>query len=199
MTTQIFLICPPDADAAFAAVLEQTLAAAPVSAVLIPRAAQAENAYKSLCKALVPVIQQAGAAALVEGDAGLVKLLKADGLHAPLPPKDLKAAVGALRPQFIVGAAAIEGRHDAMSKGELDVDYVFFGSLSSPIEDEMRETAQWWAETMEIPAVLSDPMADAQSADAGGCEFFAIGQGLWQAPEGPVAALVALTQALERT
>ena len=69
----------------------------------------------------------------------------------------------------------------AMEAGELDIDYVFFGPLSGPIEPAARELARWWAETMTVPSVLSDPLADLATADAEGCEFIALGEKLWTA------------------
>ena len=58
--------------------------------------------------------------------------------------------------------------------------------------------ARWWAELMEIPGVLSDPAATAESATAEGAEFIALGQSLWSAPEGVTARLAAIVAALER-
>jgi thiamine-phosphate pyrophosphorylase len=61
-----------------------------------------------------------------------------------------------------------------MRQGELGIDYILFGPLSGSISPEAREMAQWWAQTMEIPSVLSDPGASTQSYDAAGCEFIGL-------------------------
>ena len=169
---QVFLIAPADADpAGFATALAPVLAATDVSALLLPRGAHAENAYKALVKSVVPVAQANNCAVLIEGEPGWVRLLGADGLHVAGPLAAVKQAVAALKPQMIVGATADASRHDAMTKGELDVDYIFFGPLSGSMSADMRDMAQWWAETMQIPAVISDPETLAPSSE--GCEFVA--------------------------
>jgi thiamine-phosphate pyrophosphorylase len=112
---------------------------------------------------------------------------------------DLKAATSALKPDYIVGAGQIASRHDAMSKGELGPDYVFFGPLSGPRDPEQREMARWWAQIMEVPSVLSDPAATADTATSEGSEFIGLGDSLWSAPEGVTARLEAIAKALETT
>lgn len=175
MSAELFLVAPTDLPAdALAAALGATLAAHDVAALLLPRGQLAENAYKTLCKAIVPLAQQAGAAVLVEGEPGLVRLVGADGLHVSGGVKAVEAAIKALKPQLIVGAGDVRSRDDAMRKGEVAVDYILFGPLSGPISAEARELARWWAETMEIPSVLSDPEATPDRFDAEGCEFIGL-------------------------
>jgi len=201
MSAQIFLIAPADAEVtAFAPLLEGALASAPVSALLLQRGARGENAYKDYVKALAPIAQAEGCAVLVEGEPGLVRTLGVDGLHVfgsakALP--DARAAASSLKPDMIVGAGPVTSRHDAMTLGELDIDYVFFGPLSGPLPAESREMAAWWSETMEVPAVLSDPEASAESIDPAGCEFVALGESVWKAPQGAAIALSEIAQRLE--
>ncbi len=198
MTAQIFLIAPADIDSpACLRQLDEALAASPVAAMLLPRGNRAEGAYKTLVKTVAPRAQAAGVAVLIEGEPGLVRMLGADGLHVHGGLAELKAATSALKPDFIVGAGDIASRHDAMSKGELGPDYLFFGPLSGPRDPEQREMARWWAEIMELPSVLSDPAATAESATAEGGEFIGLGDSLWGAPEGVTARLAAITKALE--
>ena len=92
-------------------------------------------------------------------------------------------AIAALKPDLIVGAGDIGSRHDAMQKGELDIDYILFGPLSGAISQDEREMARWWAETMEIPSVLSDPSAGYADHEAEGCEFIGIGLDLSEKAE----------------
>ena len=197
MTAQIFLIAPADADAATCSrMLEEALAAAPVAALLLPRGSRSEGSYKSLVKTVVGKAQGAGVAVLIEGDPGLVRMLGADGLHVEGDVGDVKAATDALKPDYIVGAGQIASRHDAMSKGELGADYIFFGPLSGPRDPEQREMARWWAEIMEVPSVLSDPSATADTATAEGGEFIGLSDSIWAAPEGVTARLEAIAKAL---
>lgn len=198
MTAQIFLIADPDADATSCMrLLDEALAAAPVAALLLPRGQRSEGSYKSLVKSVTPRAQAAGVAVLIEGDPGLVRMLGVDGIHVEGDVGDVKAATAALKPDYIVGAGRIASRHDAMSKGELGPDYVFFGPLSGPRDPEQREMARWWAEIMEVPSVLSDPAATAESATAEGSDFIGLGESVWKAPEGVSARLEAIARALE--
>jgi thiamine-phosphate pyrophosphorylase len=201
MTAQIFLIAPADADlATFAPILEGALASVPVSALFLPRGSRGENAYKDFVKVAAPIAQAEGCAVLIEGEPGWVRTLGVDGLHVLGSAKALptaKAAVSALKPQLIVGAGPAASRHDAMTLGELDIDYVFFGPLEGDLPAEARDMATWWSETMEVPAVLSDPQADGETADPSGCEFLAVGESVWKAPQGAAIALSQIAQRLE--
>jgi thiamine-phosphate pyrophosphorylase len=175
MSAEIFLIAPTDQPIEqLVAALNVTLDRDEVAALLLPRGSLAENAYKELAKRIVPLAQAKGAAVLIEGEPGLVRLVGADGLHVPGGIKAVEEAIAALKPRMIVGAGDIHSRDDAMLKGEAGVDYILFGPLSGSISAPEREMAQWWAETMEIPSVLSDPEAGPASYDAGDCEFIGL-------------------------
>lgn len=175
MSAEIFLVAPADLSAeTLGPALKATLAAHEVAAVLLPRGTLAENAYKTLVKAVAPLAQKAGAAVLIEGAPGLVRLLGVDGLHVPDGIEAVREAVEALKPEMIVGVGDVHSRDDAMGQGELNVDYILFGPLSGAITPDEREMARWWAETMEIPSVLSDPAADFAEYDAEGCEFIGL-------------------------
>ncbi len=175
MSAEIFLIAPTDIAPER---LKQALRAAfdqhEVAALLLPRGQLAENAYKALCKEIVPLAQSQGAAVLVEGQPGLVRLVGADGLHVAAGIKAVRDAISALKPDLIVGVGDVGTRDDAMGNGELGIDYILFGPLSGSISPETRELAHWWAETMEIPSVLSDPDASATAYEAEGCEFIGL-------------------------
>lgn len=160
MRAQIYLITPPDVDPAFASILQSTLEGNDVAAVLIQRGDREDDAYIKVAKALIPIAQNGGAAALLDNMPEAVNKLGADGVHMTGAAKDILSAVKNLKPASIVGAGGIHTKHDAMTKGELNVDYVFFGHLApGKSEDEFSpETlADWWAETMEIPAIAFSP------------------------------------------
>ena len=176
MSAELFLIAPADVPAEnLGPALKATFAEREVAALLLRRGTLSENAYKTLVKSVAPLAQEAGAAVLIEGAPGLVRLLGVDGLHVSSGIDAASEAVAALKPQMIVGVGDIHSRDDAMSVGELNVDYILFGPLSGTISEPEREMARWWAETMEIPSVLSDPGADYAGYEAEGCEFIGLG------------------------
>lgn len=178
----LFLIAPSEAEAAaFAAALPGVLDRTPARVLLLPRGRRSEGDYKALVKAAAPIAQKRDVAVLIEGEPGDVKKLGADGLHVTGAADVLGEAIEALKPDYIVGAAGLNSRHDAMEAGELDIDYVFFGPLSGPIDPDARELARWWAETMTVPSVLSDPDTDPATVVDEGCEFIAVGGAIWGA------------------
>ena len=196
MAPQLYLITPPNAEPdSLLPTLMAVLSAAPFSALLVARGDQGDAAYASLVAAAINVGQGAGCAVLVENDITLAKRLGADGVHVIGGPAALKAAVAALKPAMIVGAGDLHSRHDAMTAGELDIDYVFFGSTGGQNDAQAADLAEWWAQTFEVPAVLSQPEATAETADARGAEFLALSQSLWSAAD-PAKAMQAVAASL---
>jgi len=199
MTAQIFLIAPADAQpATFAARLQAMLAAHETPVLLVPKGERSDADYKSLLKAILPVAQSAGCAVLLDNDIALAKAIGADGVQITGSSKAIKEAIAALKPDMIVGAGPVKTRDDAMTAGELGADYVFFGPLAGALDDETRDMAFWWAEAMQVPSVISDPKASADTLAFGNCEFVALSENLWQAPNGPDAALSAFAEVLEK-
>lgn len=169
----IFLIAAQGADIA------RALAELPAKALLLSRG-EDDGGYSDWVKSVVPLAQKHDVAVLIEGTPADAKTLAADGLHVTGGLDLVKAAVAALKPGFIVGAGGIGGRDDAMAAGEAGVDYVFFGPTSGSIDARTRELARWWAEVMEVPAVLSDPEARDADASSEGCEFIGLGEAAWR-------------------
>jgi thiamine-phosphate pyrophosphorylase len=196
MAPQLYLITPPNAAPdSLLPMLMAVLSAAPFSALLVPRGEMNEAAYGKLVAAAVNVGQGAGCAVLVENDIAVAKRLGADGVHVTGGPAALKAAVAALKPAMIVGAGGLHSRHDAMTAGEMDIDYVFFGGTDGRADAQAADLAEWWAQTFEVPAVLSQPDATAESANARGAEFLALSHSLWSATE-PARTMQAIAASL---
>src|SRR5512144_3125954 len=164
------------------AAVETLLASAPVAAVLIaPDGAPLDAAHT---KPIVDLVQARGVAALIEADAALARILRADGVHLPWS-KDVVGRYGTAREilggRFIVGADAGRFRDDAMTLGEAGADYVGFG-IPGHVED--RQTARerqlelvaWWAEIFEPPCVAFDveTIEDAARLVGAGADFVAL-------------------------
>ena len=198
MIAQLYLIAPPDADAkSFPQLLASILARTDVAALLLPRGNRGDADYRKLVTGALAIGQAAGCAVLIEGTPALARTLGADGLHVGGDLESVSAAVAALKPDLIVGVGDVANRDNAMTAGELGVDYIMFGPFSGAIAPDVRELAGWWAETMEIPSVLSDPEATAETADANGCEFLALSGSVWSAGD-PVAMIAAIADRLEQ-
>lgn len=151
--------------------LRAALKAAPVACVLL-RGADGGALAPALAKALVKIVQDQGIAVLIGDDAGLARMVKADGLHlawSKAPIAAYREARDILGKHAMIGADAGRSRHDAMELGEAGADYVAFG-IPAHVED--RETAEerqldlvsWWSEIFEVPAVAFDVAHEAHAA-----------------------------------
>lgn len=197
MAAQLYLITPPDADPArFDRLLMAVLTGPEVAAILVRRGERDEEAYARLVDRVVQVGQAAGAAVLVEDDVALARRSRADGVHITAGGVTaIRAATEALKPDGIVGVGNIRSRHDAMSFGELDVDYLLFGALDGATQPDAEELCRWWVETFEVPAVLSVPGADPARLASSGAEFVACSDTVWKSAD-PGAALAGIERAL---
>lgn len=150
-----------ETGAAAAERLSAALTAAQVAAVLIRPAAGTTLEARQL-KPLVEAAQAAGAAALIEDEAELVRVVKADGVHLT-PCDDTVAAYedarSMLGTRYIVGADPGSSRDDAMTLAELGADYIAFSLAGAGDSAARNELAAWWAEIFQVPCVALDVTA----------------------------------------
>lgn len=180
MAVDIFLITDPETDLErTAALLKATLERVNAAAVLIAAGEADDYAYVERAKALAPIAQAHDCAAILDGRPSLVKSARADGVHMSGGITALREAIETLKPDYIVGTGDIGSRHEAMVRGELDIDYLMFGDRDAP-ELDGREMADWWAETFEVPSVYFASQADAGTLWERASEFVAFAQADWE-------------------
>jgi thiamine-phosphate pyrophosphorylase len=156
----------------------------------------------ALAKRLIPMIQEAGAAALLTGDTQIVGRAGADGFHSEGTAEDLAQTIEDLQPARIVGAANLRSRHDAMEAGEVGADYVFFGNLTpgetrGNADDLLLDRAGWWQPIFETPCVVLATRADmVATLGTAGADFVALDLAVFDVA-GVAAAEVALATCLE--
>ncbi|MGF7157219.1 thiamine phosphate synthase [Bartonella heixiaziensis] len=125
-------------------------------------------------------IQKNDAALLIAGDSRIAGRIKADGLHIEGDFNALEYFENQKKEQKIIGFGNLRNRHSAMLAGEAGVDYLFFGKLSADKKPHAHprnlQLARWWAEIMEIPAVVQAGSDFATFDDVlkTACEFIAI-------------------------
>jgi thiamine-phosphate pyrophosphorylase len=178
------------------------LAAADVAAVLIRLRLADQRGMISCVKALAPVIQNAGAALLLDGHVELVGRAGAEGAHLT-GLKAMEDALPSLKPDRIAGVGGLTTRHDSMTAGEAGADYVLFGEPDTlgerPSADAIVERLQWWAELFEPPCVgFAGSSEEAYAFAAAGADFVLLGDYIWTDTRGAAAALAEAGQAIKQ-
>jgi thiamine-phosphate pyrophosphorylase len=191
---RLYLAVPASIDAAGAsAALAAALAAADVAAVLLRLPAADERSLINHVKALASVVQDRGAALLLDGHPELVAKAGADGAHLP-DIAEFQAALAALKPERIAGCGGLDTRHDAMSAAEGGADYVMFGEPDAdgerPSFDAVLERIAWWAEVFEIPCVgFAAAANEIEPLVAAGADFIALGEWVFDDTRGAAQAI----------
>ena len=209
--TRLYLITPPQiADVAgFARILEAALGAGDVASLQL-RLKGADGmidmpATREVSRAVTAMAQEAGVAVLINDSAELAKELSADGVHVGWDDSPVQAARKLLGPDAIVGATAKNSYHKAMQAGEDGADYVAFGAFyptatkDGTVPAEL-ELLQVWQAAMLIPCVAIGGITvdNAEPLVTAGADFIAVSSGVWAHPDGPVAAVKAFNDLLDR-
>ncbi|KEC56448.1 thiamine phosphate synthase [Bartonella koehlerae] len=125
-------------------------------------------------------IQNNGAALLIASEWRIAERIKADGLHIEGDLKALEHFNHQKNEQKIIGFGNIRNRHCAMVAGEAGVDYLLFGKLGADKKPHAHprniQLARWWAEIMEIPAIVQagSDFATFDEVIKTACEFIAV-------------------------
>lgn len=197
---RLCLISPPSIDAvAFPGLLKAALAAGDVAALILTATDE------SIVKPLVKIAQDAEVAALVVDDTRLAGRSHADGIHIEAGMGELKIALEKFRGRSIVGAAGARTRHEAMTFGEIEPDYLFFGRLDGDtglgIFPKALDLAAWWSGLFEIPAMVmgGNALASVTEAAAAGIEFVALRMAVWDHAAGAAEAVTEANRLIRAT
>jgi thiamine-phosphate pyrophosphorylase len=200
---RLYLATPVvDDPAKLVADLPGLLTAADIAAVLLRLKETDQRGMISRVKAIAPVVQQAGAALLLDGHVELVARGGADGAHLS-GIEALEEALPSLKPDRIAGVGQLITRHDSMTAGERGADYVLFGEPDAagkrPSPEAIAERLSWWAELFEPPcigyAVSREEVTEFVTA---GADFVLVDDLVWTDVRGPAAALADLDRAMRQ-
>ena len=206
---RLYLITPPVADpAAFARELESALGAADIAAVLLQFAPADERALIERAKAVAEIVQRRDVAILLDGCPEIVARAGADGAHLS-GIETFAAALALLKPDRIAGSGGLSSRHDAMLAAETGADYVMFGEPPPPPHaddrggggrlpfEDLLERLTWWAELFELPCVgYAASLDEVGPLVATGADFIALGEWIWNEPQGVAASVAAAAEIL---
>ena len=173
--------------------LTESLAAADIAAVLLRLPDIDERGRVNRVKALAPMVQDKGAALLIDGHPELAARAGADGAHLG-GIEAFRTALATLKPARIAGCGGLVTRHDAMLAAEAGADYVMFGepdeNRNRPSFDAVVERVAWWAEVFEIPCVgFAATLDEVQPIAAAGADFVAVGDCIFGDARGCAAAV----------
>ena len=200
---RLYLATPEiDDPSQLAAGLPGLLAAADVAAVLLRLKQTDQRTLISRIKALAPVVQDGGAALLLDGHVELAARAGADGAHLT-GIAAMEDALPSLKPDRIAGVGGLTTRHDSMAAGEAGADYVLFGEPDvrgqRPSVEAIAERLQWWAELFEPPCVgFAVSCEEAAEFAAVGADFILVGDFIWADPRGAETALIEVEQAIRQ-
>jgi thiamine-phosphate pyrophosphorylase len=200
---RLYLATPVvDEPSSLLASLPGLLAGADVAAVLLRQKPTDQRTMISRIKALAPVVQQHGAALLLEDHVELVARAGADGAHLS-GIAAMEEALPSLKPDRIAGVGGLTTRHDSMAAGEAGADYVLFGEPDAagqrPSVEAIAERLEWWAELFEPPCVgFAISREEAHEFAAAGADFVLVGDFIWNDARGAAAALADAEQTIRQ-
>jgi len=202
---QLYLITPPtiaDLDA-FARDLDAALGAGDVAAVQIRLKPASDDEIRAAVAKLKPVCHAHGVVVLLNDRPDLARATGCDGVHVGQEDTSVAEARRLLGEDAMIGATCHDSRHLAMEAAEAGADYVAFGAFFATDTKQTTHRPEMdiltiWQETMETPCVAIGGITveNAALVAAAGADFVAVSGGVWNAPEGPAAAVSALNRVL---
>ena len=199
---RLYLITPPKFELeVFALSLDETLREGDIACLQIrlkqPNGSPAEDdTIRRAVEILCPLAQQYNVAVLLNDRPDLARDLDCDGVHIGQNDMDYRQARTLLGENAIIGVTCHASRHLAMLAGDAGADYVAFGAFfdtktKDTIARPSLDILTWWQEVMEPPCVAIGGITPENGGTlaAAGADFLAVSGGVWQHPEGPVAAV----------
>jgi thiamine-phosphate pyrophosphorylase len=186
------------------ALLEQALGGGDVACIFMGANGLDDQAFLSQCKALVGLARKHDVAVIVAGDTRIGGRAEADGILIENGLDSLKDAIARFSPQKIVGCGGVRERHRALEAGELNPDFMFFGSLDKDIRPVPHKKnlamANWWAQMVEIPCAVmgGNSLESAIDVAMSGAEFVVLSKAVFADQDGPGEAVNKANQLLDK-
>lgn len=197
---QLYLVTPPQFElSSFPDQLARALDAVEIACLRLELATRDEDTISRAADACREVAHSRDIAIVIADHVLMVERLGLDGVHFTDGSRQVRKTRKDLGKDAIVGAFCGTSRHDGMTAGEQDADYVSFGPLSGANlgtgETAERELFEWWTEMIEVPIVAEGGLTEALVRDLTPVtDFFSFGEEIWNA-DNPVAMLATLAAA----
>jgi thiamine-phosphate pyrophosphorylase len=201
---QLYLISPLDVGGDFPSRLEAALAGGPVAAFQFRVKNVDQHEAARLAEPLQRICAEREVAFIVNDDMGLAKRIGADGVHLGQGDGDPREARRLLGPAAQIGVTCHDSRHLAMEAGEAGADYVAFGAFFPTTTKETHHRPDpsilgWWSRVFEIPCVAIGGITPEKGRVLveAGADFLAVSSAVWNAENGPEAAVAKFIETLE--
>ena len=192
---RLFLITPPNIEIeSFIELLDDTLSDSDVAILLLASDSIDRDSMNSNYKPIQRVAHQHKISALIQNNLEFANENDVDGIQID-ELNALKETLAKSKSFEIVGATEIKSKHDAMIKGEAEIDYMFFGNITTPESEfsppKVLELSKWWAENLKIPgvALAGQNLESIREIAITGIEFIAVRNAIWNFPDGPKSAI----------
>ncbi|MCP5073508.1 MAG: thiamine phosphate synthase [Rhodobacteraceae bacterium] len=192
---QIYLISPPEFElSGFSDQLGRMLDQFEIACVRLRMSTDDPDTIGRAADLLRDTCHNREVPLVIDSHYRLVETHGLDGVHLSDGTRQLRDIRKELGSDAIIGCYCGASRHNGMSAGEAGADYIAFGPvtespLGGPVPAEF-ETFEWWSQVVEIPVVAEGYITlEAAETLAPVTDFFALGQEVWAANDGPEAAL----------
>lgn len=189
----------------FIAQLDAALGAGDVAALQLRLKDVPDHTVRAAVRALMPRVQDAGVAFILNDRPDLAAELGCDGVHVGQEDAPYEEARRLVGPDAIVGVTCKDSRHFAMEAGEAGADYVAFGaffpsSTKAVTRQADPEILAWWNEVATVPSVAIGGITAEKCAPLvrAGTDFLCIASGVWGHPDGAAAGVRAVNDAIAR-
>ena len=195
---RLYLITPPQIDdpKAFADTLADALQGGDVACLQLRLKDVDDAVITGAVQAILPVCQAAEVALILNDRPDLAAQLGCDGVHVGQTDASYAEARRLMGKDAIVGVTCHDSRHLAMEAAEAGADYVAFGAFFDTDTKDAAHRAEpevltIWQESMQTPCVAIGGITvdRAQALARAGADFIAVSSGVWNAPQGPRAAI----------
>ncbi len=191
---QLYLITPTALDlTTYPDRLAAVLDAAQIACVRLSLATRDEDLIGRAADAVRAVTSERDVALVIERHVQMVARHGLDGVHLLDGARSVRATRKELGEDAIVGTFCGQSRHDGMTAGELNADYVSFGPVGeTALDDGSRATLElfdWWSHMIEVPVVAEGALdIELIRAVSPHVDFFGIGEEIWRTDD-PAATL----------
>jgi thiamine-phosphate pyrophosphorylase len=203
----IYLITPPAIPdlAAFAERLRAALSHPAVSTLQLRLKDAGDDAVLSAAEAFAPLARAGDVHFLINDRPDLALRAGADGVHVGQSDASYAEARKILGPDKTVGVTCHASYHLAMEAAEAGADYVAFGAFfptrtkAAPARAGISLIEDWAAMTT-APCVAIGGIGPENCGPLvrAGADFLAVSAAVWDAADGPAAAVARLAAAIEK-